>query len=112
MRRQETVYKNQRQKNNSDDPKNRFRVFLLVIRYISPEFTAEQVAKEVKRSAIAAGNFYTIIYRYHPSTNDFRFIVSDLKEYNGLFRLGHIGISNNMRIDQLTNSSITQSASS
>ncbi|CAF2646572.1 unnamed protein product [Rotaria sp. Silwood2] len=72
--------------------------FSLVVRYIPLDFTAEQVAKEVKLSANTASNFRAIIYSYPRSTNDFRFTVSDSKEYNGLLRLGHIGIGNQMRI--------------
>jgi hypothetical protein len=72
--------------------------FSLVVRYIPPEFSIEQVAKEVKRSASTADNFRIIIYSYSRKTNNYRFTVSDIKEYNGLLRLGHIGIGNKMQI--------------
>jgi hypothetical protein len=72
--------------------------FSLVVRYIPPELSVEQVTKEVKRSASTADNFRKIVYSYARKTNDFRFTVSDIKEYNGLLRLGHIGIANRMQI--------------
>jgi hypothetical protein len=72
--------------------------FSLVVRYISQDLSTEQVAKEVKRSASTAENFRAIVYPYARSTNDFRFTVSNQNEYNGLLRLGHIGIGNRMRI--------------
>ncbi len=71
--------------------------FALVVRYIPLEFTADQVAKEVKRSASTANNFRAIFYPYQRSTNDFRFTFADQKEYNGLLRLGHIEVGNRMR---------------
>jgi hypothetical protein len=39
-----------------------------------------------------------IIYHYQRSTNDFRFMVFNIKEYSGLLRVGHIGVGNKMRI--------------
>jgi hypothetical protein len=71
--------------------------FSLVVRFIPKEFTADQVARELKRSASTANNFRAIVYPYPRATNDFRLSVADLKEYNGLLRLGHIGIANMMR---------------
>jgi hypothetical protein len=70
--------------------------FALVVRYVPLELSAEQVSKEVKRSANTARNFRAIVYSYPRSINDFRFTVSDLREYNGLLRLGHIGVGNRM----------------
>ena len=70
--------------------------FTLVVRFIPLEITAERVAEEIKRSASTANNFRSIVYPYTRSTNDFRFTVSDLKEYKGLLRLGQIGIGNRM----------------
>jgi len=72
--------------------------FSLVVRYIPLELSVEQVTKEVQRSASTANNFRAIIYPYRRATNDFRFTVSDQKEYNGLLRLGHIGVGNKMSI--------------
>jgi hypothetical protein len=72
--------------------------FSLVVRYIPLDFSVEQVAEEVKRSDSTVSNFPAIIYQYQRSTKDFRFTVSDPKEYNGLLRLGHIGIGNRMRL--------------
>lgn len=72
--------------------------FSLVVRYIPSEIPIEEVGLEVKRSASTAGNFRKIIYSYPRKTADYRFTVADLKEYNGLLRLGHIGIGNKMRV--------------
>ena len=72
--------------------------FSLVVRYIPLEITVEQVAKEVKRSTGSAENFKKIVYHYQRSTNDFRFTVSDIKEYYGLLRLGHIGVGKKISI--------------
>jgi hypothetical protein len=72
--------------------------FTLVVRYIPTELSIEQVEKEVKRSASTADNFRKIVYSYARKSNDYRFTVSDLREYKGLLHLGHIGIGNRMRI--------------
>lgn len=72
--------------------------FSLVVRSIPREFAAEQVSSEVKRSAMSANNFRVIVYPYPRSTNDFRFTVADQNEYNGLLRLGRIGIGNRMHL--------------
>ncbi|CAF0945796.1 unnamed protein product [Adineta ricciae] len=71
--------------------------FSLVVRFVAKEFSVDQVTKEVKRSASTATNFRQIVYPYPRGTNDFRFSVTDLKKYNGLLRLGHIGIGNTLR---------------
>jgi hypothetical protein len=71
--------------------------FSLVVRYIPTELSDEQVEKEVRRSACTASNFRKIVYSYARKSNDYRFTVSDLREYNGLLHLGHIGIGNRMR---------------
>ncbi|CAF0799220.1 unnamed protein product [Adineta ricciae] len=71
--------------------------FSLVVRFVPKEFDTEQIAREVKRSASTANNFREIIYPYTRATKDFRFSVTDIKEYNGLLKLGHIGIANMMR---------------
>lgn len=71
--------------------------FSLVVRFIPVEISIEQVESEVKRSATSASNFRKIVYSYPRKTIDYRFTVADLKEYNGLLRLGHIGIGNRIR---------------
>ena len=71
--------------------------FSLVVRFIPPELPMDLVAREIKRSVNTADNFRKITYPYAQKTNDFRFTVADIKEYNGLLRLGHIGIGNKMR---------------
>ena len=70
--------------------------FSLVVRNVPQEFAVEHVMKEVKKSATSVDKFRMIVYPYQRRTNDFRFIVSDLKEYNGLINLGHIGVGNKL----------------
>ncbi|CAF1343797.1 unnamed protein product [Adineta ricciae] len=70
--------------------------FSLVVRNVPQEFAVEHVMKEVKKSATSVDKFRMIVYPYQRETNDFRFIVSDLKEYNGLINLGHIGVGNKL----------------
>ncbi len=79
-------------------PKFILEQFTLVVRDIPPEFTADQIEVEVKRSASAGGNLRAIVYSYSRTTNDFRFTIADQKEYNGLLRLRHIGVGNRMCI--------------
>lgn len=71
--------------------------FSLVVRFIPPELPMDLVAKEIKRAINTADNFRKITYPYARKTNDYRFTVADIKEYNGLLRLGNIGIGNKMR---------------
>ncbi|CAF1417027.1 unnamed protein product [Adineta ricciae] len=70
--------------------------FALVVRNVPLEFAAEHVMEEVRKSATSVDKFRMIIYPYQRTTNDFRFIVSDLKEYNGLINLGHVGVGNKL----------------
>lgn len=72
--------------------------FSLVIRYIPKELSIEQIEQEVRLSANTADNFREIHYSYQRSTNHFRFTASDIKEYNGLLQLKHIGVGNRMRL--------------
>ncbi|UJR07207.1 hypothetical protein I4U23_011495 [Adineta vaga] len=70
--------------------------FTLVVRFVLHEFSVEHVAKEVRKSATTVDNFREIVYPYPRGTNDFRLNVSDMKEYNGLLGLGHIGVGNKL----------------
>ncbi|CAF1521239.1 unnamed protein product [Adineta ricciae] len=70
--------------------------FALVVRNVPLEFAAEHVMEEVRKSATSVDKLRMIIYPYQRTTNDFRFIVSDLKEYNGLINLGHAGVGNKL----------------
>ena len=70
--------------------------FSLVVRYVPQEFSVEHVAKEVKKSASSVENFREIVYPYVRETNDFRFTVADPEEYNGLLKLGLIGVGNKL----------------
>ncbi|CAF1592446.1 unnamed protein product [Didymodactylos carnosus] len=60
-------------------------------------FNIDQVKYEVLQSAESADNFRQIIYPYERTTNDFRFTVGNLKDFEGLLKLQRIGIGNLMR---------------
>ncbi|CAF1040178.1 unnamed protein product, partial [Didymodactylos carnosus] len=60
-------------------------------------FYIDQVKYEVLQSAESADHFRQIIYPYERTTNDFRFTVGNLKDFEGLLKLQRIGIGNLMR---------------
>ncbi|CAF3893655.1 unnamed protein product [Rotaria sordida] len=70
--------------------------FTLVIRHIPKSFSIQIVSDEIKRSISSADNIKHIIYSYNRTTNDFRFTVSDLMEYEGALKLGRISIGNRL----------------
>ncbi|CAF1287442.1 unnamed protein product [Rotaria sordida] len=70
--------------------------FTLVIRYIPKAVSIQFVSDEIKRSISSADNIKQIIYSYNRNTNDFRFTVSDLMEYEGALKLGRISIGNRL----------------
>ncbi|CAF2698630.1 unnamed protein product [Rotaria sp. Silwood2] len=70
--------------------------FTLVLRYIPKSFSTQIVSEEIKRSISSADNIKQIIYSYNRTTNDFRFTVSDLTEYEGALKLGRISIGNRL----------------
>ncbi|CAF3364604.1 unnamed protein product [Rotaria sp. Silwood2] len=70
--------------------------FTLVLRYIPKSFSTQIVTEEIKRSISSADNIKQIIYSYNRTTNDFRFTVSDLTEYEGALKLGRISIGNRL----------------
>lgn len=68
--------------------------FALVARYIPLQYNDEYVKEEIERNLQSAENIRRIQYRYQRKTNDFRFIVKDLNEYNSALKLGRISIGN------------------
>ena len=68
--------------------------FALVVRYVPLQFNDEYVKDEIKRNLQSAENVRRIQYRFQRRTNDFRFIVKDLREYHSTLRLDRISIGN------------------
>ncbi|CAF2399129.1 unnamed protein product [Rotaria sp. Silwood2] len=68
--------------------------FTLVVRYVPQSVTSEMVSEEIKRSISSASNFKQILYSYSRSSNDYRFTVSDLTEYEGALKIGRLCIAN------------------
>ncbi|CAF1221918.1 unnamed protein product [Adineta steineri] len=66
--------------------------FALVVRYVPVELEIEAVRDEIKRTITSADNIKHINYAYARKTNDFRFTVADLSEYNSALKLGRISI--------------------
>ncbi|CAF4559996.1 unnamed protein product, partial [Didymodactylos carnosus] len=71
--------------------------FTLVIRYVPNTFNLEQVKEEIKRSIKSADHFKEIIYSYERLTRDYRFTVTDLREYNVALQLGRIAVGNRLQ---------------
>ena len=68
--------------------------FALVVRYVPLQYDDEMVKNEIERSVRSADNVRRIQYRFQRKTNDFRFTVSDLKEYNATLKIGRMAIGN------------------
>jgi hypothetical protein len=68
--------------------------FALVVRYVPLQYNEEYVKEEIERNLQSAENVKRIHYRFQRRTNDFRFTVKDLREYNTLLKLGRISIGN------------------
>ena len=66
----------------------------LVVRYVPRELELEFVKEEIKRTIASADNIKQIYYAYERKSNDFRFTVTDLIEYNIAHELGRISIGN------------------
>ncbi|CAF1211665.1 unnamed protein product [Rotaria sp. Silwood1] len=66
----------------------------LVVRYVPRELDLEFVKEEIKRTIASADNIKQIYYTYERKSNDFRFTVTDLTEYNTARELGRISIGN------------------
>lgn len=68
--------------------------FALVVRYVPRDLDVEFVKEEIKRTIASADNIKQIHYVYERKSNDFRFTVTDLVEYNTARELGRISIGN------------------
>ncbi|CAF2840748.1 unnamed protein product, partial [Rotaria sp. Silwood2] len=64
--------------------------FALVVRYVPLQYNDEYVKEEIERNLQSAENVRHIQYHFQRRTNDFRFIVKDLREYNSTLKLGHM----------------------
>ncbi len=68
--------------------------FALVARYVPLQYNDEFVKEEIERNLKSAEHVRRIQYRFERRTNDFRFVVKDLQEYNSTLKLGRISIGN------------------
>ncbi|CAF4464398.1 unnamed protein product, partial [Rotaria magnacalcarata] len=68
--------------------------FALVVRYVPLQYDDEFVKEEIKRNLQSVENIRHIQYRFQRRTNDFRFVIKDLDEYNSTLKLGRISIGN------------------
>ncbi|CAF3274759.1 unnamed protein product, partial [Rotaria sp. Silwood2] len=68
--------------------------FALVVRYVPLQYNDEYVKEEIERNLQLAENVRRIQYHFQRRTNDFRFIVKDLREYNSTLKLDRISIGN------------------
>ncbi|CAF0886186.1 unnamed protein product [Rotaria sp. Silwood1] len=68
--------------------------FALVVRYVPRDLEIEIVKEEINRIITSADNIKQIHYAYVRRTNDYRFTVTDLTEYNSALELGRISICN------------------
>ena len=72
--------------------------FALVVRYVPLQYNDEFVKEEIERNLKSAENVRRIQYRFERRTNDFRFVVKDLQEYNSTLKLGRISVGNSFCI--------------
>ncbi|CAF2096868.1 unnamed protein product [Rotaria magnacalcarata] len=70
--------------------------FALVIRYIPHSMNYEFVKEEISRSIASVVNLKRIQYAYNRKTDDYRFHVKDLQEYNRAINMRRISIGNVM----------------
>ena len=70
--------------------------FALVVRYVPLQYNEEYVKEEIERNLQSAENVRRIQYHFQRRTNDFRFVVKDLREYNSTIKLGRISIGNTL----------------
>ena len=68
--------------------------FALVVRYVPLQYNDEFVKDEIECNLQSAENVRRIQYRFKRRTNDFRFTVKDIREYNSTLKLGRISIGN------------------
>ncbi|CAF3042381.1 unnamed protein product [Rotaria sp. Silwood2] len=68
--------------------------FALVIRYVPRGMDYEFVKEEISRSIVSVVNLKRIQYSYNRKTDDYRFHVKDLQEYNRALNMRRISIGN------------------
>ncbi|CAF4269905.1 unnamed protein product [Rotaria sp. Silwood2] len=68
--------------------------FALVVRYVPSDMEPELVKEEIKRTIASVDNIKQIHCSYERKSNDFKFTIMDLNEYNTALELGRISISN------------------
>ncbi|CAF4445896.1 unnamed protein product [Rotaria socialis] len=68
--------------------------FTLVVRYVPRQVSIGLVTEEIKRSISSADNFKQIIYSFNRPTNDYRFTVADLTEFESALKFGRLYIAN------------------
>ncbi|CAF4321784.1 unnamed protein product [Rotaria magnacalcarata] len=66
----------------------------VVVRYVPLQYNNDFISEEIVQNIQSAENIRRIQYRFQRKTNDFRFVVKDLGEYNSVLKLGHISIGN------------------
>ncbi|CAF3919635.1 unnamed protein product [Rotaria sp. Silwood1] len=66
--------------------------FALVVRYVLLQYNDEDIKEEIEQNIQSAENVRRTQYRFQWRTNDFRFVVKDLSEYNAALKLGCISI--------------------
>ena len=70
--------------------------FALVVRYAPLQYSDEFVKDEIECNLQSSENVRRIQYRLKRRTNDFRFIVKDIQEYNSTLKFGRISIGNSI----------------
>ena len=68
--------------------------FALVVRYVPLQYNDEFIKDEIECNFQSAENVRRLQYRFKRRTNDFRFTVKDIREYNSSLKLGRISIGN------------------
>ena len=66
--------------------------FVLVVHYVLLQYDEDYVRQEIERNLESVENIRRIQYCFQRRMNDFRFIVTNLREYNSLLKLGRISI--------------------
>ncbi|UJR27023.1 hypothetical protein I4U23_008328 [Adineta vaga] len=68
--------------------------FALVVRYVPAQYSDDFVKGEIEKSIKSMENVRRIQYRFQRKSNDYRFMVKDLREYNSTLKLGRLAIGN------------------
>ncbi|CAF4854897.1 unnamed protein product [Rotaria socialis] len=74
-------------------------IFSLVdhsVHYVPLQYNEEYVKEEIERNLQSAENVKRIQYHFRRRTNDFQFVVKDLREYNCTIKLGRMSIGNTL----------------